>query len=243
MLRTRATVYVAAAAVLVFMRPAFSQQPAPYQEICDVDADSALGLEDYATAIRLHSRILRSHQNDALVHYHLGFAYGMVGRLSEEVEQYRTAATLGLAKWDLFLNLGLAYAERGELSNASTALEHAVLLGPERGEAHFNLAIVYERENMLSQALREITIARRLEPHDLDVSNTNAILCAETGDFHCAHNLWTYLVQSAPDYSPARANLAILSRAVNTDAVHFDGTPALPLSIGAPLYGHGNSPN
>jgi Flp pilus assembly protein TadD len=67
------------------------------------------------------AQALRSSKNNALAHYHLGFAYGMVGRSSEEINEYRTAATLGLNKWDLSLNLGLAYADRQELSNAVAA--------------------------------------------------------------------------------------------------------------------------
>jgi Flp pilus assembly protein TadD len=146
-----------AAAVLIVSRPAFSQQPAASDEqICDVHADAALGLEDYQTAIKLHWYLLRSHPNDALAHYHLGFAYGMMGRGAEEIDEYRKAVTLGLHSWDLFLNLGLAYTARGELSDAAEALEQAILLDPERPETHFNLALVYEAEHRLSQALKEM---------------------------------------------------------------------------------------
>ena len=111
MLRAGATLCFVAAAVFIVSRPAFSQQPAaPYEQICDIRADAALGLKDYQTAIRLHRYLLRSHPNDALAHYHLGFAYGMVGRSAEEIDEYQKAVTLGLHSWDLFLNLGLAYA-------------------------------------------------------------------------------------------------------------------------------------
>jgi Flp pilus assembly protein TadD len=211
MLRAGTTVCLAVAAVLIVRCPAFSQQPAaPDEQICDIRADAALGLEDYPTAIKLHQYLLRSHPNDALAHYHLGFAYGMVGRNAEEIDEYQKAVTLGLRNWDLFLNLGLAYAAQGELANAAEALEYAALRAPERPETHFNLALVYEAENRLREALKQITIARRLSPDDQDIENTNAILCAEMGDLRCASNLWTRLAQAG--YSPARANLAILAR-------------------------------
>jgi tetratricopeptide (TPR) repeat protein len=213
----KSTVFIAVAVLLVFSSPAFSQQLAELEkQICDVPADSALGLEDYPTAIKLHLRRLDSQPNDALAHYHLGFAYGMVGRTSDEIAQYRKAAMLGLDKWDLFLNLGLAYAERGELSNASESLERAVSLGPGRVEAHFNLALVYEREHRLNEALREIAISERLDPEDVDSTNTHAILCAEIGDFACARNLWTRLTLRVPEYEPARSNLTLLNRISTT---------------------------
>ena len=88
-------------------------------EICDLTADSALGLEDYPAAIVLHREFLRSHRDDALAHYHLGFAYGMTGRTTYEINEYLTAARLGLHKWDLFLNLGLAYLGQNDSAGRS----------------------------------------------------------------------------------------------------------------------------
>src|SRR5271170_6791700 len=126
-------------------------------EICDLTADSALGLEDYPAAIALHREFLRSHGDDALTHYHLGFAYGMTGRTTYEINEYLAAARLGLHRWDLFLNLGLAYLGQNDFSRAINALQTAVLLGPTHPETHFNLAIAYEKGGRLHEALLEIT--------------------------------------------------------------------------------------
>jgi tetratricopeptide (TPR) repeat protein len=201
------------ALLITFSAGASSQAAVADKEICDVRADLALGLEDYPTAIMLHSNFLRSHPNDALAHYHLGFAYGMLGRQPEEISEYRAAANLGLDKWDLFLNLGLAYLDDGKLAQAAAALEHAVFLRPEQAESHFNLALVYEREARLGEALREITTCRSLDPADPDKWNTNAIICTEIGDLACADDIWTHLSHAVPDYRPARANLMILREA------------------------------
>lgn len=181
------------------------------EQVCDVTADTALTAQDYPTAIELHRKLLRSEARDALAHYHLGFAYGMVGQISEEIGEYREAIRLGLNKWDLFMNLGLAYYDHHELPNATAALETAVSLGPGHAETHFNLAVVYERENRLNEALQEIIAALLLSPRDLDAANTDAIICARMGDVVCARNIWTQLIRSAPDYTPARTNLAILN--------------------------------
>ena len=170
------------------------------------------GLGDYSTAIELHRRLLLSEGNNAIAHYHLGFAYGMVGLTAEEISEYRAAIGLGLKNWDLFLNLGLAYFDRHELENATAAFETAVALGPQHAETHFNLAVVYERENRLHEALREIVVSLSLAPENLDAANTDAIICAKMGNIVFARNIWTLLVQAAPDYAPARTNLAILNR-------------------------------
>ena len=182
------------------------------KQVCDVAADFALGMEDFSTAIALHKKLLRSDKTDALAHYHLGYAYGMVGRIPEEIEEYLSAISLGLGKWDLFLNLGHAYVERHELAKAAVALETAVALGPQHSETHFDLAIVYEQQNRLREALEQIEASRNFAPNDPDAANVNAIVCAEMGHFGCAHRIWSSLVQNAPDYSVARTNLAALNK-------------------------------
>src|SRR5262245_32923962 len=94
-----------AAALLVFSSAIASGPRKADRLVCDVAADIALETQDYPTAIDLHRKFLRSRKNSALAHYHLGFAYGMTGNVSEEISEYRTAIGLGLKVWDLFLNL------------------------------------------------------------------------------------------------------------------------------------------
>jgi len=223
MLPIGAKLTVTATALLIVLSAAATGMAAAADEqICDVTADFALGVEDYPRAIILHRKLLESHRNDALAHYHLGFAYGMVGQRAEEVTEYLEAAALGLHKWDLFLNLGLAYLEQQQLAKAAAAFETAVSLGPEHAETHLNLAIVYERERKLREALQEITASRRLAPEDPEAGNTNAIICAEMGDLACARDIWITLVRTVPDYTPARANLLILGS--SSEAIASDTT-------------------
>jgi Flp pilus assembly protein TadD len=202
-----------AAIALALLLPcvASSWAAASKEEICDVDADFALGLEDYPAAITLHRKVLRAHNDNALAHYHLGFAYGMTGRKRDEIIEYLAAARLGLDKWDLFLNLGLAYLDQNDGPKAIKTLQTAVLLGPNHPEAHFNLAIAYEKGDRLREALQEIIVSLHLAPEDPGERNTKAIICAELGDLVCARDEWAHLVRVAPHYVPARANLAILS--------------------------------
>jgi tetratricopeptide (TPR) repeat protein len=76
----------------------------------------------------VHRKFLRSHGDDALAHYHLGFAYGMTGCTRNEISEYLAAAGLGLRKWDLFLNLGLAYLSQNDGAKAINALQTAAFL-------------------------------------------------------------------------------------------------------------------
>jgi len=136
MSQVRTTISILAAALLIFSSAMASGPPARTADklVCDVAADIALEAQDYPTAIDLHRKLLRLGNDNALAHYHLGFAYGMTGNVSKEISEYRTAISLGLNVWDLFLNLGLAYYDQRDLPGATAALGTAVLLGPEHAE-------------------------------------------------------------------------------------------------------------
>jgi tetratricopeptide (TPR) repeat protein len=147
-------------------------------EVCDVGADYYLGIEDYSEAIRHHIDIVRRQPDNALAHYHLGYALGMVGERTEEIKEYQTAVLLGLKNWDLLLNLGLAQLEEGNLSAAAESLRHAVLLGEDHPESHFNLALIDARRGMLADAEREALESLRLDPKQQGARNLLAVIYA-----------------------------------------------------------------
>lgn len=184
------------------------------QQVCDVGADYALGVENYPEAVRLHAEVLRKRPDGALAHYHLGFAEGMVGNRTEEVKEYQRSAALGLRNWDLFLNLGLAQLEKGDLDAATDNLRQAVLLGEDHPESHFNLALVYERRGLLADAEREMLALLRLNPRQPDARNSLAVIYAEERKSVRAAMVLRELVRETPDYEPARKNLALLGSRV-----------------------------
>ena len=132
MSRNRSVLSVAAIALLLawLWSPASAAANPGEERVCDVTADYFLGAENYPEAIRLHREVLRKQPENALAHYHLGFAEGMAGDRTQELNEYRRAAALGLSSWDLFLKTGLALFENGSLEAATDALRLAVRLGP-----------------------------------------------------------------------------------------------------------------
>jgi len=219
-------------ALLIFLSGnSKSNAAAPQEEICDTSADYALGIEDYATAIALHHKVLRSQPENALAHYHLGFAYGMIGRSSDEMREYLKAVDLGLRKWDLYLDLGLAYLEHNDYPKALSALETSVLLGPQHSETHLNLAIADEKAGRLNEAMKEITVALHKAPSDVDARNTKAIICVDLGDLRCARDEWTLLTRIAPHCSLARTNLAILNGSAREPLPSIPNTVEIPQTV------------
>lgn len=182
------------------------------RQVCDPNADFFLGVENYPEAIRLHRERLAKHPDDALSHYHLGFAYGMLGDKTAELREYERAVALGLTNWDLFLNLGLAEFDRGNLDAARQALQVATLLGPDQPQAHFNLGLVYERQGMLARAEQQMLASLVLDPAQPDARNMLGVIYARRGDAAGAAEQWRALLREAPDYKPARVNLALLEK-------------------------------
>jgi Tfp pilus assembly protein PilF len=197
----------------------FKHLPEPGgDQVCNIQADFFLGIENYPATIRLHQQVIAHDPKNALAHYHLGFAYGMVGRRRGEISEYQQAVDLGLADWTLFLNLGLAYLEQTNPKSAADALKVAVLLAPKRQEPHYNLALAYERLGMLNDAEQEALAALALEPHDPEIRNTVALLLAERGDYVHAREEWSALLAHNPAYEPAKTNIAILDRTVRAES-------------------------
>jgi tetratricopeptide (TPR) repeat protein len=202
-------------------------------QICDSDADYFLEIEDYARTIRSHEALLKQHPDNALAHYHLGFAYGMAGRPDAELHEYLRAIDLGLTNWDLFLNLGLAYLDNGSTESAIRALYLATIINPIRPEAHFNLALAYERAGRLDEAKEQVLVSIGLDSRQAAAWNTLATIYAEQGDRARARKLWCNLVQSSPGYIPARSNLRLLEQNEHSASLRPD-SPAAITSLDKP---------
>ncbi|PWT82121.1 MAG: hypothetical protein C5B58_08790, partial [Acidobacteria bacterium] len=78
-------IFATAALLIIFSAMTSSAAVTPAGGACDAAADVALKVGDYPTAIRLHQSVLLYDRNNALAHYHLGFAYGMAGLTDEEI--------------------------------------------------------------------------------------------------------------------------------------------------------------
>lgn len=201
---------VASTCLCALWSPTMSFAAEAEQQVCDVRADYFLGVEDYSESIRLHVEVVRRHPDDALAHYHLGFALGMVGQTTGEIQEYLRAEALGLVTWDLFLNLGLAQIETDDLEGATNSLRRSTVLGADHPESHFNLALLDERRGMLNDAEHEISVALSLDPIEPDQRNLLGVIYADQGEIVAAYSVWSQLLRDVPDYEPARSNLASL---------------------------------
>jgi tetratricopeptide (TPR) repeat protein len=149
--------------------------------VCPEFADLLLRLELYEEAIKEHRRVLLEEPENALAHYHLGYAYGQIGTHALEVEEYRRAVDLGLAREDLFYNLGMACAEVGALDEAEQALRQAATTAPADGENHRALGMVYCHKHLFQEAIASCEQATRSEPENPHAWHCLALALAGAG--------------------------------------------------------------
>jgi len=136
--------------------------------VCPEFADVPLRQGRFEEAIGQHLKVLSREPDNALAHYHLGYAYGQLGLHSEEVAEYVRASDLGMERGDLYYNLGMAYLELKEYLQAEQAFHQAVALEPDCGENHRGLGLVHLKQEHYHESVVSCRKASRLEPHDPD---------------------------------------------------------------------------
>ena len=149
--------------------------------VCPEFADLPLRLGLYEEAVREHRRVLLEEPGNALAHYHLGYAYGQMGAHRLEVEEYKRAGDLGLAREDLFYNLGMAYTEVGVLDQAEQAFSRAVTMAPADGENRRALGMVYYEQHLFDEAIASCERATLLEPENPHAWHCLALALAGAG--------------------------------------------------------------
>lgn len=149
--------------------------------VCPEFADQPLRHGLYEVAIKEHLRVLLEDPDNALAHYHLGYAYGQVGDHGAEVHAYGQAIHLGLTREDLFYNLGMAYAELGVYEQAEQALLQAVATAPNSGENRRALGMVYYQQQHFHEAIASCERATLLEPENPHAWHCLAVALAGAG--------------------------------------------------------------
>jgi tetratricopeptide (TPR) repeat protein/predicted aspartyl protease len=124
---------------------------------------------------------------------------------------------------DGFRHRGMAYASMHEYRRAIVDLTQACKLAPGNARNHYERALIYRRDGQPSSALKDLDIAIRLQPDDID-----------------AHLARAHLLQSQPDADPA----AVADLSSDLEAVSRLATPggAVRLTLASMYRKLGNYP-
>lgn len=168
--------------------------------ICREIADLPLREELFEKAIEEHLKVLSQEPDNALAHYHLGYAYGKLGLHVEEMVAYQRSVDLGMERGDLFYNLGWAYMELEEYDRAEQSFRQAIDIEPDFGENHRALGMAYYKQEHFQEAIISCRQATVLDPTDPDSWHCLALTSARADQVGESWTAVKQLRKLAPEY-------------------------------------------
>jgi tetratricopeptide (TPR) repeat protein len=151
-----------------------------------------------AEAVEILRRAVAARPGDGTIHYNLGVAYQVLGRLPDAVACYREALRLQPAHADAHHNLGDALLTQGDHAAAQASLEQAVRLRADFAEAHNKLGIAYREQQKKDEAVAAFRRAAELKPDCAAFHSNLANLLTSQGQAEEAFHHYRHAVRLEP---------------------------------------------
>lgn len=130
-----------------------------------VQAKAAADKNDYVTAAADYVKYLAQKPDDATAHFDLGYVYTAQKEKDKAVAEYRKAIALDPKMAQAYLNLGISLLD-DDAKAAIAPLQKATELNYEYAQGHYLLGTAEERAGQPANAVKEYTIAVKLDPND-----------------------------------------------------------------------------
>jgi tetratricopeptide (TPR) repeat protein len=158
-------------------------------------------------AVEFLSRAVAARPGDGTIHYNLGVAYQVLGRLTDAAGCYREALRLQPAHADAHHNLGDIFLTQGDHAAAQASLEEAVRLRADFAEAYNQLGIAYREQRQGDRAVAAFRRAAELEPDRVAFCSNLANLLTSQGRAEEALHHYQQAVQREPAEAAHHSNL------------------------------------
>ena len=130
-----------------------------------VQAKAAADKNDYVTAATDYEKYLAQKPDDAMAHFDLGYVYTAQKEKDKAVAEYRKAIALDPKMAQAYLNLGISLLA-DDAKAAIAPLQKATELNYDYAQGHYLLGTAEERAGQPANAVKEYTIAVKLDPND-----------------------------------------------------------------------------
>ncbi len=130
-----------------------------------LQAKAAADKNDYATAAADYERYLAQKPGDAAAHFDLGYVYTAQKEKDKAIAEYRKAIALDPKMAQAYLNLGISLLD-DDAKAAIAPLQKATELNYDYAQGHYLLGTAEERAGQSADAVKEYTIAVKLDPDD-----------------------------------------------------------------------------
>jgi tetratricopeptide (TPR) repeat protein len=196
--------FVAAAAVLFFQAAAAPPAKPPDAGL------QALDEHRYQDAAQIFQQAIQSDPSDYSAHFNLAFAYSMLGKDSEGIEEYRKVLDLKPGLYEAQLNLGILLLRGKRAGEAEPLLEAAAAEKPKEFRPRFYLAEAEMAGNAAAKALENYRAAASLDPKSAAAQLGIAHSLAAQGNLSEAAPYFQSAAALDPQYRTSLAELAAL---------------------------------
>jgi len=172
------------------------------------DAQQAIDKKDFAGAAVLLSDYLKSHPEDANVHFQLAFCYDSLKRVDEAISEYRRAIEFNPALFPAYMNLGLALLDRKDPAAAAVAFRRASDLAPDQAKPRYFAGLALERSGDLNGALSLYEQAASFDDQSFDTFFHWGVLLLRSGRPADAEPQLRKSLALRPESDPAHVALA-----------------------------------
>ena len=132
---------------------------------CDREADKAMERGDIETGLHKHALFVVRYPDNPLAHYHLGYAFGQMRNIEQEIAHYEKAVSLGYTQNDqLYFNLAMAQAELGRFDEAIVAFKRALAIDPNAIDSLIELSNIYRHIGDPKNERRILLRCLKLQP-------------------------------------------------------------------------------
>ena len=164
---------------------------------------------DIDEEIEKTKKLLKSNQNDPIVHYNLGLLYEEKGMLDDSLTSYKKASALNPSMVMPLIGQGSILNKKGESDKAISVFERAIENHPGYAEAYEGLGLVYVNIRQPEDALKAFQKAINLNPNLINSRYNLGILYAKKAQFNEAIAQWEEGLEINPKKSEISYNLGI----------------------------------
>ncbi len=129
----------------------------------------ALDERNYELAVQQLTKAVEADPQDYAAHFNLGFAYSLLNKDTEAIEEYRKVLTIKPGLYEAELNLGIALLEQKQAKEAIFQLLGAVAQKPEEFRPNFYLAEAYLAAGEVAKAEESYKKSEELNPKSAGV--------------------------------------------------------------------------
>lgn len=174
------------------------------------NAKSLFQNKDYAKAATICESIIKTHPNDASVHFLLGASRQKMLRNQEALVSYQQAVALDPTMDKAWQQIGFIYRDRMDYQNAETAFIKATEIDSGSGASWQGLADTYMIMQDYDKALAAYEKLLRIEPGNVTAHYNLGLIYLGKKDYSSAKRAFLDTIEINPNFAEAHNNLGLV---------------------------------